>query len=69
MQNSSTKPYKVRLEAEQNPSPWMIVEETTQQVIMKFGDSRHAKIRANCFNGGIGFRGWTPAYFLERIGA
>ena len=58
------KNYKVELEP--GDKPWRIVEKPTGLVIEDFSDCRPAKIMANFLNGGNGFNGSTPPFFLNK---
>lgn len=63
---TSNKPYKVDHIQSSLGGWYEVVERPTNQTLETFDDSRTAKIRANQLNGGCGFRGWTPAYLLQR---
>lgn len=61
------KPYKVQPKQFMGQSYWAVVEQPTDLVLGSFVEPRAAKMLANAFNGGLGFRGWTPNYFLQRV--
>lgn len=58
------KNYKVELKPEDQP--WKIVEKPTGLIIESYNDCRTAKLKASFLNGGNGFNGATPPFFLNR---
>lgn len=60
---SPMKNYKVHRVL--HPMAYGVHEAKTEHVIESYPDSRTAKLQANRFNGGAGFNGWTPRWFIE----
>ena len=61
---SVQKPYKV---VHYSDFSIGVVEQPTDQVILKLEDPRAAKTLASFLNGGNGFNGCTPAFFTHRM--
>lgn len=59
----AVKNYKVDLQ----PGPkCRVIEQPTGLVVANTNDPREAKKFANILNGGNGFNGFTPSFFLHR---
>lgn len=50
-----------------NENHYDVVEVPTGNVVCTGENSRELKVFANRLNGGLGFNGWTPVHFLNRL--
>lgn len=52
---------------DQQDSKYVVIEKPTNNIIFKTNSKDEAKAITNKLNGGQGFAGWTPEFFLRSV--